>query len=57
VTFIETAAEPDFQIRFAEALSFPHKRHKFSSINHLIRDERFQHLIGDDQNRRVKFDR
>ena len=57
VTFIETAAEPDFQIRFAEALSFPHKRHKFSSINHLIGDGRFQHLIGDDQNRRVKFDR
>jgi uncharacterized 2Fe-2S/4Fe-4S cluster protein (DUF4445 family) len=57
VTFIETAAEPDFQIRFAEALSFPHKRHNFSSIHHLIEDGRFQHLNGDDRNRRAKFDR
>lgn len=38
VNFVETAAEPDFQFRFAEAMAFPHKRHKFFSIRHIIGD-------------------
>lgn len=29
VIFIETATEPDFQIRFAKALAFPHRKAKF----------------------------
>lgn len=37
VEFIETAAEPDFQMRFAEALSFPHRKHKFPSISDILR--------------------
>lgn len=36
VKFVETASEPDFQTRFADALAFPHRRHEFSSIGHLL---------------------
>lgn len=37
VKFVETASEPDFQIRFAEATAFPHRRHKFQSIRHILK--------------------
>ncbi|NMB41705.1 MAG: DUF4445 domain-containing protein [Firmicutes bacterium] len=36
VGFVEMASEPDFQIRFAEALAFPHKKHKFPSVDYLL---------------------
>ena len=36
VKFIETATEPDFQMRFAEAMAFPHKSHAFPSIQHIL---------------------
>lgn len=36
VKFIETATESDFQIRFAEAMAFPHKSHAFPSIQHIL---------------------
>ena len=36
VEFIETAAQPDFQKRFAEALIFPHRSHKFFAVSHIL---------------------
>ncbi|GAB4256465.1 ASKHA domain-containing protein [Thermincola ferriacetica] len=36
VEFIETAVEPDFQQRFAEAMAFPHSVDKFPSIQHIL---------------------
>ncbi len=36
VEFIETATEPDFQERFANAMAFPHRQHQFSSIQHIL---------------------
>ncbi|RJX24207.1 MAG: DUF4445 domain-containing protein [Dethiobacter sp.] len=36
VEFIETATEPDFQPRFAEAMAFPHRSHLFPSIQHIL---------------------
>lgn len=36
VEFIETAVEPDFQMRFAEAMAFPHGVDKFPSIQHIL---------------------
>ena len=39
VQFIETAAEPDFQIRFAKALALPHKSHEFPNLKHIFLGE------------------
>lgn len=36
VQFIETAVEPDFQERFAEAMAFPHAIDQFPSIQHIL---------------------
>ncbi len=36
VEFIETATEPDFQERFANAMAFPHRKHEFPSIQHIL---------------------
>lgn len=36
VHFIETAVEPDFQERFAEAMAFPHAVDSFPSIQHIL---------------------
>ncbi len=36
VQFVETAMEPDFQERFAEAMAFPHSVDKFASIQHIL---------------------
>lgn len=36
VEFIETATEPDFQVRFANAMAFPHRTHKFPSVQHIL---------------------
>lgn len=36
VEFIETATEPDFQERFADAMAFPHRKHEFPSIQHIL---------------------
>lgn len=36
VQFIETAVEPDFQERFAEAMAFPHAVDQFPSIQHIL---------------------
>ncbi|HAP31620.1 MAG TPA: ferredoxin [Firmicutes bacterium] len=36
VEFIETATEPDFQGRFADAMAFPHRTHKFPSVQHIL---------------------
>jgi len=36
VEFIETAVEPDFQMRFAEAMAFPHSIDPFPSIKHIL---------------------
>lgn len=36
VEFIETATEPDFQVRFAEAMAFPHRSHKFPSVQEIL---------------------
>ncbi|MCL6557710.1 MAG: ASKHA domain-containing protein [Firmicutes bacterium] len=36
VEFVETAIEPDFQARFALAMAFPHAKHKFPSIQHIL---------------------
>ncbi len=36
VEFVETASEPDFQERFAEAMALPHRKHKFPSIQHIL---------------------
>jgi len=36
VQFIETAVEPDFQERFAEAMAFPHAIDEFPSIQHIL---------------------
>lgn len=36
VQFVETAVEPDFQQRFAEAMAFPHSVDKFPSIQHIL---------------------
>ncbi len=36
VEFIETATEPDFQERFANAMAFPHRTHQFPSIQHIL---------------------
>ena len=36
VEFVETAMEPDFQIRFAQAMAFPHSKHSFPSIQHIL---------------------
>ena len=36
VEFVETATEPDFQERFANAMAFPHRTHKFPSIQHIL---------------------
>ena len=36
VIFVEIAAEPDFQVRFANAMAFPHRIHKFPSIQHIL---------------------
>lgn len=36
VEFVETAIEPDFQERFAAAMAFPHSRHSFPHIQHIL---------------------
>lgn len=36
VEFVETAVEADFQDRFALAMAFPHAKHKFPSIQHIL---------------------
>jgi len=36
VEFVETAVEADFQERFALAMAFPHAKHKFPSIQHIL---------------------
>lgn len=36
VAFIETAVEPDFQQRFAEAMAFPHSTDPFPSIQNIL---------------------
>jgi uncharacterized 2Fe-2S/4Fe-4S cluster protein (DUF4445 family) len=36
VEFVETATEPDFQNRFAEAMMFPHAKDSFPSIQHIL---------------------
>lgn len=36
VEFVETAVEPDFQERFAEAMAFPHAIDEFPSIQHIL---------------------
>ena len=36
VEFVETAVEPDFQERFAEAMAFPHSKDPFPSIKHIL---------------------
>ncbi|KNZ69142.1 ferredoxin [Thermincola ferriacetica] len=36
VQFVETAVEPDFQERFAEAMAFPHAVDPFPSIQHIL---------------------
>lgn len=36
VQFVETAVEPDFQERFAEAMAFPHSIDEFPSIQHIL---------------------
>lgn len=36
VEFVETATEPDFQERFAQAMAFPHLKHKFPSIQGIL---------------------
>lgn len=36
VEFIETATEPDFQSRFADAMAFPHKKDPFPHIQHIL---------------------
>lgn len=36
VEFVETAVEPDFQQRFAEAMPFPHGKDKFPHIQHIL---------------------
>ncbi len=36
VEFVETAVEPDFQERFAEAMAFPHSVDPFPSIQHIL---------------------
>ncbi|OAT82971.1 ASKHA domain-containing protein [Desulfotomaculum copahuensis] len=36
VEFVETAIEPDFQMRFAAAMAFPHSTDKFPHIQHLL---------------------
>lgn len=36
VEFIETAVEPDFQERFAEAMAFPHSKDPFPSIEYIL---------------------
>jgi uncharacterized 2Fe-2S/4Fe-4S cluster protein (DUF4445 family) len=38
VEFVETATEPDFQYRFAEAMAFPHAKDSFPSIQHILDD-------------------
>ncbi|MCG8400105.1 MAG: ASKHA domain-containing protein [Firmicutes bacterium] len=36
VEFIETATEPDFQTRFADAMAFPHSKDPFPHIQHIL---------------------
>lgn len=36
VEFVETATEPDFQTRFADAMAFPHRTEPFTHIRHII---------------------
>ncbi|MBS4025243.1 MAG: DUF4445 domain-containing protein [Clostridia bacterium] len=38
VEFVETATEPDFQNRFAQAMAFPHAKDSFPSIQHILDD-------------------
>lgn len=36
VQFVETATEPDFQPRFADAMAFPHRTDQFPHIQHIL---------------------
>lgn len=36
VEFVETAAEPDFHEHFTAALLFPHRTHRFPSVQHIL---------------------
>lgn len=36
VEFIETATEHDFQEQFADAMLFPHRKHEFPSVRHIL---------------------
>lgn len=36
VQFVETATEPDFQPRFADAMAFPHRTDRFPHIQHIL---------------------
>lgn len=36
VEFVETATEPDFQTRFADAMAFPHRTDPFPHISHIL---------------------
>lgn len=36
IEFVETAMEPDFQTRFVQAMAFPHSKHSFPGIQHIL---------------------
>lgn len=37
VEYIETAIEPDFQMRFTEAMAFPHEKHEFPNVQQILK--------------------
>ena len=36
IKFVETTLEPDFQVRFAEAIAFPHAKDSFPQVEKLL---------------------